>query len=201
MATDPGTDILRLEPHLGEIQEACLLEGEDVALVGAIGLRETWFTWAPGYAPKGSIHGRGDHGHGFGPYQFDDRGPYAHLVRECPEATLYLQTRWVATALADARQELAAALGGAFMRSALAEVATVCCFNAGSPAVVRAIRRGQHPDHATADGPDADKDGDYGSSVLIIRDRIRVEVQALLAGPLPTAKVPEAKPVAPGGGA
>lgn len=199
VATDPGTDLGRLEPYLGEIREACEIEDEAPVLVCAIGLRETHFTWAPGYAPKGSIHGRGDRGHGFGPYQFDDRGPYAHLPREAPHATVYLQTRWVCWALADARRELVAELGSAFARQPLFDVATVCCFNAGSPAVARCIRAGRHPDHATADGPDADHEGDYGSSVLAIRDRIRVGVQALLAGPLPLAQVPPASIVNPRG--
>lgn len=200
MATDPGTDLGRLAPYLGEIREACALEDREVSLVCAIGLRETHFTWSPGYHPKGSIHGRGDGGHGSGPYQFDDRGPYAYLPREAPQATAYLQSRWVCWALADAERELVAALGPAFARTPLFEVAVVCCFNAGSPAVVRCIRAGRHPDHATADGPDADHEGDYGSSVLAIRDRIRVGVQALLAGPLPPAEVPEAELVAFGGG-
>lgn len=195
MAVDPGNDLDRLAPYLGEIAEACLLEGEDVALLAAICLRETEAGWAAPYNPKGTHLGRGDGGHGFGLFQVDDRGPYAYLVAECPEATPYLQCRWACTILADARHELAVELGGAFMRSPLAEVATVCCFNAGSPAVARMIRRGRHPDHATADGPDADHEGDYGSSVLAIRDRLR----DAWAAPLPPASVPEPQIVPPGG--
>jgi hypothetical protein len=188
VAKDPGTDLERLEPYLADFREAALLEGEDVALIAAMCLRETLAGWARGYEPKGSPHGRGDNGHGYFLFQFDDRGPYARLPRECPEATPMLQARWACAALQDARRELVAALGPAFERNPLFEVATVCCFNAGSPAVVRAIRAGRHPDHATTDGADADREGDYGSDVLRRRDAIR----ALLAGaePVPPAAVP-----------
>jgi hypothetical protein len=193
MAADPGDDLKRCEPYLADIREACLLEGEEPALICGIGLRETLMGWARGYEPKGSHLGRGDGGHGFGLFQIDDRGPYAHLHRECPEASPMLQARWACSVLRDARLELVAALGSAFDRNALFEVATVACYNAGSPAVVRAIRRGQHPDHATTDGADADREGDYGSDVLRRRDTLR----ALLAGaePVPPRPLPEFSPV------
>jgi hypothetical protein len=192
VAKDPGTDLERLEPYLTDFREAALLEGEDVALLAAMCLRETLAGWARGYEPTGSPHGRGDHGHGWGLFQFDDRGPYRRLPRECPEATPMLQARWACAALQDARRELVAALGPAFERNALFEVATVCCFNAGSPAVVRAIRAGRHPDHATTDGADADRKGDYGSDVLRRRDALR----AVLAGaePVPPRPIPEPTP-------
>jgi hypothetical protein len=103
-----------------------------------------------------------------------------------------LQARWACAALQDARRELVATLGRAFASSPLFEVATVCCFNAGSPAVVRAIRAGRHPDHATTDGADADRKGDYGSDVLRRRDALR----AVLAGaePVPPRPIPEPTP-------
>jgi hypothetical protein len=193
MAADPGDDLKRCDPYLEDIREACLLEGEDGALICAIGLRETLMGWARGYEPKGSPNGRGDGGHGFGLFQIDDRGPYRHLPLECPEASPMLQARWACAVLRDARQELVAALGHAFERNPLAEVAAVCCYNAGSPAVVRAIRAGRHPDHATTDGADADREGDYGSDVLRRRDTLR----ALLAGlePVPPAPLPDFSPV------
>lgn len=171
--TDPRDDLARLAPYLDDFCEAALLEGEDTALLAAICLRETHAGWARGYEPKGSPHGRGDHGHGFGLFQIDDRGPYRHLPTECPEASPFLQARWACHVLRDARRELGAALGPAFADSPLFEVATICCYNAGSPAVVRQIRRGRHPDHATADGPDTDHDGDYGSGVIDGRDALR----------------------------
>lgn len=176
MTRDPGTELERLAQYLPDFHEAAMLEGEDTALLAAICLRETHAGWAPGYVvPEGVERhlGRGDRGHGFGLFQMDDRGPYRFLPLEAPEATPHLQARWACWVLADARRELVAALGAGFAENPLWEVATICCYNAGSPAVVRAIRRGQHPDHATTDGPDKDKDGDYGSSVLAIRVSLR----------------------------
>jgi hypothetical protein len=193
MGTDPGNDLERLAPYLADFREAALLEGEDVALIGAICLRETLAGWARGYEPKGSHLGRGDGGHGFGLLQIDDRGPYAHLPRECPEASPMLQARWACAVLRDARQELVAALGPAFERNPLFDVATVCCYNAGSPAVVRAIRAGRHPDHATTDGADADREGDYGSDVLRRRDTLRADLAGSV--PVPPRPVPEIEPL------
>jgi hypothetical protein len=159
---DPLDDLARLEPYLGEFNEACLVEGEDVALLAAICLRETWAGWAPGYAPKGSHVGRGDHGHGFGLFQIDNRGPYAFLPREAPDATPYLQARWACFVLGDARAELAR-----FRLLPVFEAAVLCAYNAGSPAVRKALLAGQHPDHATTGG-------DYGSDVLRRRDLLRM---------------------------
>ncbi len=169
--TAPSDDLLRLEPYLGDFHEACLLEGEDTALIAAICLRETLAGWAPGYiVPPGALRhlGRGDHGHGFGLFQIDDRGPYAYLPREAPSATPYLQARWACWVLAEARHELAA-----WRALPVFEVATICAYNAGSPAVIRCLRENRHPDHATADGPDLDHEGDYGSDVLRRRDELR----------------------------
>lgn len=183
--SDPGTDLGRLAPYLGEFQEAALLEGEDTALLAAICLRETAAGWAKGYEPKGSHLGRGDGGHGFGLFQIDDRGPYRHLPLECPEATPFLHARWACAVLADARRELVEALGADFAENPAFEVSVICSYNAGSPAVVRMIRRGKHPDHATADGADADHEGDYGSSVLAIRARLRAAYPTVFPAPRP----------------
>jgi hypothetical protein len=167
----PATDLEKLRPYLDDFAEAALLEGEDCALLCAIALRETHAGWAPGYkVPAGNPRhlGYGDHGHGFGLFQMDDRGPYAYLPREAPEATPFLQARWACWVLADARHELAA-----WSALPVYDVAWVAAYNAGSPAVKRCLRAGKHPDHATADGPDADRAGDYGASVLALRDRLR----------------------------
>lgn len=163
---DPGTDFERLEPYLPDFLEAALVEGQDSALLAAICLRETLAGWARGYAPKGSYLGRGDHGHGFGLFQIDNRGPYQHLPRECPEATPFLQARWACAVLADARDELRA-----FKEHPLYGVAIICAYNAGSPRVARALRAGQHPDAVTTAGPS--KRPDYGSDVLRRRDKLR----------------------------
>ncbi len=164
--SDPRDDLARLEPYLGEIAEACLLEGEDVALLCAIGLRETWFTWAPGYSPRGSILGRGDGGHGFGPYQIDNRGRYGHLPRECPEATAFLQTRWVCQVLRDARAELQP-----YRDHPQFERAVCARYNASFERVRIGLEAGD-PDIGTTPsvrhGP-----GDYGKDVLRRRDWLR----------------------------
>lgn len=160
--TDPGTDLGRALIYAPEVAEACLLEGQDAALVLAIGLRETWLGWAPGYQPKGSPMGWGDGGHARGLFQIDDRGPYKHLPLEAPDATPFLQARWVCWILSDTSAELVR-----FASSPLFEVAVVAAYNAGSPRVARALRAGRHPDTVTTGG-------DYGTDVLLRRDRLRL---------------------------
>jgi hypothetical protein len=165
-ATDPRDDLARLAPYLADLAEAALLEGEDTALLAAICLRETWAGWAPGYEPKGSHLGRGDHGHGFGLFQMDDRGPYGYLPRECPTATPFLQARWACAVLRDASRELRAHQGHPwFARAVLA------AYNAGSPRVAKALVLGQDPDAVTTRGPSGHPD--YGRDVLMRRDLLR----------------------------
>jgi hypothetical protein len=170
---DPGNDFERLEPYLPDFAEACLLEGEDTALISAICLRETWAGWAPGYLPKGSYLGKGDRGHGFGLFQMDDRGPYAYLPRECPEATPFLQARWACHVLRDARKELAKHRDHPlFARAVLA------AYNAGSPRVAKALVFGHDPDSVTTGK-------NYGADVIRRRDRLRANYAERF--PIPTA--------------
>jgi hypothetical protein len=180
---DPGNDFERIEPYLPDFAEAALLEDEDVALLAAICLRETWAGWAPGYAPKGSYLGRGDHGHGRMLFQFDDRGPWSHLPRECPEATPFLQARWACHVLDCNRKNLSD-----FAGHPLYERAVVAAYNAFSfPVAAYAARRdrdpvrkalvlGHDPDHVTTPGGyHRPRRGDYGAHVLAIRDRLRAQ--------------------------
>ena len=158
--SDPRDDLARLAPYLGEIAEACLLEGEDVALLCAIALRETWAGWAPGYTPRGSPNGTGDGGHGRGLFQIDDRGRYGHLARECPDATAFLQARWACQVLRDARAELQP-----FRDHPQFERAVCARYNASFERVRIGLEAGD-PDIGTTHG-------DYGKDVLRRRDYLR----------------------------
>jgi hypothetical protein len=158
---EPADDLERLEPYLPDFAEAALLEGEDTALLCAICLRETLAGWAKGYAPKDSYLGRGDRGHGFGLFQIDDRGPYARLPRECPDATPMLQARWACQVLRDARRDL-----HGFEGHPMRERATLSIYNAGAPRVRAALVLGHDPDSVTTGH-------DYGADVLRRRDRLR----------------------------
>jgi hypothetical protein len=152
----------------------------------------------PGVKKPGRVRVRPADGRGWGAmlFQFDLAGPYAHLPRGNPEATPLEQARWACGVLKDARRELVAEFGSAFASSPVYEAAVVASYNAGSPAVVRCVRRGLHPDHATTDSPDADLEGDYASDVLRRRETLR----ALLAsGPVGPAPIPEPKPIRRGG--
>lgn len=181
MATDPGTGFARLQPYLADFAEAALAEGEDAALLAAFCLRETLAGWAPGYTPKGSHLGRGDGGHGRMLFQFDDRGPWFFLVRECPEATPFLQARWVCSILAANRANLSD-----LAAYPLYERATIAAYNAFSfpvehyaarrerDPIRRALLLGQNPDSVTTPGRRFDPPRpDYGEDVLLTRDELR----------------------------
>lgn len=164
METDPKDDLERLRPYLEDFAEAALAEGEDTALLCAICLRETWAGWAPGYVvPDGKPRwlGYGDGGRGAFLFQIDDRGPYAYLVREAPEATPYLQARWACAVLRDARHDLRE-----FKAHPLFERAVVCAYNAGAPRVERALIADLDVDICTTGG-------DYGTDVLARRMILR----------------------------
>jgi hypothetical protein len=176
MPDDPRTDLLRLQPYLQDFALAALAEEEDTALLCAIALRETWAGWSPGYvlpypgAPRWL--GRGDNGHGYDFFQIDDRGPYAYLPREAPEASPELQARWACWVLRDNRVALAVLRG-----HPLWERAVICAYNNGGPkvggrntyeAVRHALQIGVNPDLVTTGQ-------DYGSDVQRRRDKLRRE--------------------------
>lgn len=152
--TDPRDDYLRVEPYLPEFAEAALAWSEDTCRLAAICLRETWAGWAPGYTPKGSPLGYGDHGHGFGLFQIDDRGPYARLVAANPWASPREQAAWACEVLADARRDLVH-----FANRSDYDQAVLATYNAGAGAVRRALIMGWGPDRPTSGG-------DYGADVL-----------------------------------
>ncbi len=126
---------------------------EDQHLVAAIGLRETWLGNMPGYTPRGSPDGVGDHGHGRGFFQIDDRGPFRHLIRPAPWP-VQDQVEAACEVLADARHVLRR-----FLNAPRFLLAVVCSYNAGTPAVARLMAKGWDPNRATYQG-------DYGDDVM-----------------------------------
>ncbi|HEX9052182.1 MAG TPA: hypothetical protein VF841_16760 [Anaeromyxobacter sp.] len=128
---------------------------EDPLLVAAIGLRETWLGNMPGYTPRGSPDGVGDHGHGRGLFQIDDRGPFAHLIKPAPWA-VEDQAAACCAALDDARHELQP-----YVNSARYLLGVVCAYNAGPEHVRRYLTKGWDPNRCTFGG-------DYGDDVLAV---------------------------------
>lgn len=60
MSFDPLLAYRRAEPYLEEVDRVARARGEDIALLVALGSRETEWGWAPGYHPRGSPDGTGD---------------------------------------------------------------------------------------------------------------------------------------------
>lgn len=129
---------------------------EDSLLVAAIGLRETWLGRMPGYVvPAGAdpADGTGDHGHGRGLFQIDDRGPYKHLIQPAPWPA-EKQVEACCEVLADNRRALRQ-----FVNSPRFLLAVVCGYNASIGEIVRLMTGGWDPNRATFGG-------DYGDDVL-----------------------------------
>lgn len=168
-AADPRLRWPLLEPYVGHIGFACAERGEDMALVTAIGLRETWLGTCVGYMPKGP-NGRGDGGHGRGLFQIDDRGPWKHLIPpDGSDWPVLAQARAACTVLAGARQELAE-FRGALSERAWDE-AVACRYNAALENVRWALRNGRDPNGVTTKGSSGERD--YGRDVLALRDGLR----------------------------
>ncbi len=174
--TEPRRD--RVDPYRAAIEagvaaysRARLARPEDPLLVAAIGLRETWLGHMPGYAPPGSPDGTGDHGHGRGLFQIDDRGPFAHLIEPAPWP-VERQAAACCAVLDDARRRLRA-----FAASPRYLLAVVCAYNAGPEHVAPLMARGWDPNRCTFGG-------DYGDDVLAV-------YAALTSEPVGPAPVPE----------
>jgi len=180
VTTDPRLAWTLIEPYVGHIGFACDARQprEDLALVVAIGLRETHLGTCWGYSPQGP-NGRGDGGHGRGLFQIDDRGPFKYLIPpDGADWPVFVQASCACIVLAQARLELAAFRGALAPRSW--EEAVACRYNAKLENVVWSLRAGRDPNLVTTPGPLAPVDpvtgkrlGDYGRDVLALRDGLR----------------------------
>lgn len=136
------------------------LPPEDPLLVAAIGLRETWMGHSRDYVPAGSPDGTGDHGHGRGFFQIDDRGPFKYLIRPAPWP-VDVQAAACCEVLADARRVLAP-----YERSDRYEAAVLCSYNAGTKVVAYLMSRDRDPNWPTTGH-------NYGTDVIRVRDGLR----------------------------
>lgn len=164
---DPRNDLLRLTPHLGTLEDVGLICKRDPALLAAVMLRETWAGWAPGYEPPGDHNGKGDHGHGRGLFQIDDRGPFKHLI-PAPGVDWPVETQAYAACevLEDAELKLRAHFPS--LPAAALEEAMLCAYNAGVDRVGRQIQQGLDPNLVTTGR-------DYGRNVLARRAALRAK--------------------------
>jgi hypothetical protein len=143
---DLTLDLKRLAPYLADIRLASGLMGEDPALLAAIMLRETAAGWGSGYVPQNDPNGTGDHGHGRGLMQIDDRGPYAKFLPADPARPwpVLAQCQVACVVLADARATMRP-----WRREPAFSHAYVAAYNAGAPRVAECLRHGLDPDSVT----------------------------------------------------
>jgi hypothetical protein len=143
----PRTDLDRVRPWAGLIDEVCALTGENRWRFGALGLRESGWGWAPGYFPKGDPCGTGDHGHGFGLFQIDDRY-HASFVRSADAQEPFRQALYACRLLREARDWFKRSAARAYDADHL-EHAVYAAYNAGPGRVYHQIVMGLDPDEAT----------------------------------------------------
>jgi hypothetical protein len=149
----------------------------DLSLMMAIGSRETWFGYAPGYQPKGTCAGTGDGGHGHGYWQIDDRsfGPWLAKglwknVDDC--------CRQAIRVLVGKRKYISDHLAIFANDPKLLLRATIAAYNCGEGNVVKSIKAGRDVDARTAGG-------DYSRDVLELRDWYLANVLKATAEPAP----------------
>ncbi len=154
-------------PYIEDIALACAARQpeEDAALVAAIGLRETILGTVSDYiVPPGAPRwmGTGDHGHGRGLFQIDDRGPFSYLIPRPGEGwTPFVQACSAIAVLEDARRSLELEAD-----DPLHERGVVAAYNCGAGVARTALRAGKDPDFWTTGR-------NYGRDVLSLRDGLR----------------------------
>jgi hypothetical protein len=153
-------ELSRLRPYIDVIENATTALGCKVItpwLLAAIALRETHCGWAPGYSPKGSPFGLGDHGHGFGLWQLDDRSnlPRIRRVQAAQQAkgdgfALEVMAREALYVLIEKYSYMVSVSRWRPLAGDEARRAMVAAYNAGQGAVYKRIKAGQDPDVCTA---------------------------------------------------
>jgi hypothetical protein len=182
MATDPRDDLKRLEPYLADVRQAADEERVGRDVLAAVGLRETWAGWAPGYFPRGTHLGFGDSGHGFGLFQADLRTWEPALRGLIPGVDLLSplgQARLAARHLASSLRLLHAVFP-ALPTDRLLEAA-VCAYNARIGAVAAQLNAGKDPNLVTTKGPSGVPD--YGRDVLARAERLRRRAPSIFPPP------------------
>jgi hypothetical protein len=165
MPLDPRDDLQRLAPYLPDVRQAAAEEGVRLAILCGVGLRETLFGWAPGYAPRGTHLGFGDRGHGFGLFQADLRTWEPALRGLIPGVDLSTplgQARLAARHLRSSYRILRAMFPA--LADGLVLAASIAAYNARIGAVAAQLVAGADVDAVTTAGPSGR--ADYSSDVL-----------------------------------
>lgn len=159
VAGDPGKDDLRAERYAGEILYAvkgCPLVRP--SLLAAVGLRESWLGWAPGYHPRGTHLGFGDSGNAFGLWQADFRAAEL-MIRNLVPGPDFMSPRGQAQFAAEHLESSYRILRAAFPHLTQDQLDAAACaaYNARLGAVAMQIHVGRSVDEVTT-GRDYSKD-------------------------------------------
>jgi hypothetical protein len=159
----PQTDAQRLAPYREIIAQAAAEADLSPAILAAVGLRETWLGWSPGYYPRGTHLGWGDQGHAWGLWQADVRS-WKSWILSPDSMTVLGQARQAALELAANLRVLRTALpsqpGDLLLRAAVAG------YNARLGAVAAKLLSGQDVDGPTTGG-------DYSADVMRRAEALR----------------------------
>lgn len=172
----PDTDLARVRPWAHVIDECCTLTGEDPWRIAALGLRESGWGWARGYAPKGDPCGWGDHGHAFGFLQIDKRW-HRDFVGSVRAQDPFQQALYACSILRDARRWFVQSSLNTQDRDHL-ERMVYAAYNAGPARIRDHVVLGHSPDAGTTGG-------DYSAWIWRKADELRAAEPGLFgrAGP------------------
>ena len=143
---DPKTRIGRIKLYAAMVTEIASVNGERPSLVLALGYRESWLTFAPGYKPKGDPCGRGDSGFAHGIFQIDHRYHSAFVNSPGFESPAE-QCGYACSLLAENRLYISHALPS--IRSSDLERGVYAAYNASVEKVTRLLEQGLDPDGCT----------------------------------------------------
>jgi hypothetical protein len=166
----------RLKPYAADLAKVAEECGEDPYRLAGLILRETWAGWAPGYEPKGTHLGWGDHGYAFGLIQADRRWHKRFLSSEQCQ-TVRGQLLYACSILRTDRRAFrnsSACFPGGDEGKLLLERATYAAYNAGFGAVYHSVLLGKDPDRPTTGH-------DYSADVFNRAEALRRDAPDLFA--------------------
>jgi hypothetical protein len=170
------TDREKLDPYLATVIRAADEAGVHRSILAAIGFRESHFTWAPGYTPKGNPRGKGDAGHGHGIWQIDDR-TWGDWLKKNDWGDPLVNARKACSILRDNYGYLKLLAAMPAVPPATFERIVIAAYNAGPSRARKGFTIHGNPDHFTAGG-------DYSIWVVRKAADLRVQIPELNVGPM-----------------
>jgi soluble lytic murein transglycosylase-like protein len=161
MIVDPGHEFGRVKAYSDMATLVAGQFGIEPSLILALGYRESWLGWSPGYEPKGPC-GWGDNGNAWGLFQIDKRfhGMFVHsLDAQDAEKQMFYALKL----LTDNKDCFSRAFPNEGQDTLIR--LSLAAYNAGYYGALHGFQSSGDPDHMTTGK-------DYGKWILNFKNRI-----------------------------